>query len=295
VGAGLGGFLGMTLAYTLELSWPWVVGLGVGFGLSLSICCGTSLQSLPDMTKECIEEESCPVKDAFTDVVIRANDFSEGVEKAHELLEHNHKIVQFLYRDHSQTTINVIGIASISGLSAAFVYFMVAHLDMYSEPVSPLYVADPILVTVLALILTGYVAFGFMTLWDHTADTLLYCYSWSRRWDRKTVDKYIPESLRYIVGFDDMESDRYPYYGKAKTAMYLRTWLPMPGNKKKHAEKNEPSAPAKVFETNAPMGTGMGRRNPSQVDGSWMSGFGTGFGAWGKQEQAIQNNANIGE
>jgi len=301
VGAGVGGFLGITLAYTLELSWEWVVGLGVGFGLCFSFCFASSLASLPDSTKEIIEDEGCPTKDAFSDVVIRANDFSEGVEKAHNLLEHNHRIVQHLYRDHSQTTINVIGVASIAGICAVTVYLFVANLDIYKEPMSTLYVADPILVTILTLILTGYVAFGFMTLWDHTADTLLYCYAWSRRWDRKTVDKYIPETLRYIVGFDDVEHDRYPYYGKAKTAMYLRTWLPMvgmedPKKKKAKAEKNDTSAPPTAMQsTTAPMGMGMGRRDPSAPDASFLSGFGTGFGAWGRQQQAISGDVLLAE
>jgi len=262
------------------------------------LCCGVYqiCGSIQEKTKEMVESEewNCPIKDAYDDVVIRANDFENANEKAHNLLEHNHKIVQHLYRDHSQTTINLIGVTAISGLSTTVVYFLVTKLDIYADPVSNLYIADPFLITILTLILTAHIAFGFMTLWDHTADTLLYCYAWSRRWDRKTVDKYIPESLRYIVGFDDVEHDRYPYYGKAKTAMYLRTWLPMVGmedpKKKKHKEEKK-SEPTSVMETNFPIrGAGMGRREPSHADGSWMEGFGTGFGQWGRQQEAIQGS-----
>jgi len=248
-------------------------------------------EKLQVCTREQIEEESCPCKDAFDDVIIRANDFNEGVEKAHDLLEHSHKIVQYLYRDHSQTTINLIGVISISGIVSSAVYLIVINLDMYAEPISGLYVADPVLVTVLTWFLSAYIAFGFMTLWDHTADSLLYCYAWSRRWNRKTVDQYVPESLRYIVGFDDMDHDRYPYYGKAKNNMYLRYWLPMvgmedPKKAKKGAQKKD-MMPTSVMETHAPAGIGMGRRPASQADASWMSGFGTGFGPWGRQQEAV--------
>merc|ERR1719263_395445 len=111
-------------------------------------------------------------------------------------------------------------------------------------------------------------------IWDHTDDGLLYCYAWSRMWDRKTVDKYIPESLRFIVGFDDIENDRFPYYGKAKNNMYLRYWLPMAGvdggNKKKAISDDEPKQKGGPGQT----------QKPNAQDGSWMSGFGTGFGAW---------------
>jgi len=262
-----------------------------------SFCCAfkACAVGIQNYTRGKIESEDTPTKDAFGDVVIRANDFSDGVGKAHDLLEHSHKIVQYLYRDHSQTTINVIGVMSISGISAMTTYLLVANLDVYSEPMSPLYVADPILVTFITGALSAYIAFGFMTLWDHTADTLLYCYAWSRRWDRATVDKYIPESLRYIVGFDDMDQDRYPYYGKAKNNMYLRYWLPMVGmeDPKKAKKGQDKMAKTSVMETQAPIpGTGMGRRQVSQADGSWMSGFGTGFGAWGRQEQAVSGPYN---
>jgi hypothetical protein len=272
------------------------------------ICCLCGVTAICSQiqqgTKAVVEDETCPIKDAYDDVVIRANDFDNANEKAHNLLEHNHKIVQFLYRDHSQTTINLIGVTSISGLTSLVVYLLVTKLDIYSDPVSNLYIADPFLITFLTMILTAYIAFGFMTLWDHTADTLLYCYAWSRRWDHKTVEKYIPQSLRFIVGFDDVEHDRYPYYGKAKTAMYLRTWLPIvgmedPKKKKKGSEKKAPAATS-VMDTQFPIqGAGMGRRMqtdgrmPSQADGSWMSGFGTGFGQWGRQQEAIQ--ATLGD
>lgn len=267
-------------------------------------CCWC-IPAINKWTKDVLQEgvlghgqvQDVPCKDGFDDVVIRANDFDQGCAKAHELLEHNHKIVQFLYRDHSQTTINLIGVGSISSFTTILVYLLVVNLDLYKESTSPMYVADPYLVAFLTWLLSAYIAFGFMTLWDHTADTLLYCYAWARRWNRKTVNNYIPEGLRYIVGFDDVEHDRYPYYGKAKTNMYLRTWLPMVGMedpKKKKAEKDRKGESKK--ETQMASRAVANPRMPSQQqgDGSWMSGFGTGFGPWGRQQEAI-SGANMQE
>lgn len=230
--------------------------------------CGWICSSIQSCTKDALKEgelshgdvQDIPCKDGFDDVVVRANDFDKGSEKAHELLEHSHKIIQYLYRDHSQTTINLIGVGSIATTVSIAVYLLVVNLDLYKESSSALFVADPILLTILTWILSAYIAFGFMTLWDHTADSLLYCYAWCRRWNRKTVVNYCPEDMRYIVGADDLESDRYPYYGKAKNNMYLRYWLPMVGMedpKKKKASEGKNTTQAKTRVPSEPMGSAL--------------------------------------
>merc|ERR1740117_201255 len=66
-------------------------------------CCG-----LTAGLKEQIESADANIKDAFTDIAIRANDFAPASEKAHMLLEHSHKVVQYMYRDLSQTTLCVL-------------------------------------------------------------------------------------------------------------------------------------------------------------------------------------------
>merc|ERR1719478_1377318 len=95
-----------------------------------------------------------------------------------------------------------------------------------------------------------------MTIWDHTGDALLYCYCWHRIFNRATVNDFIPDALRFIVGYDDTEDDRYPYYGKARNNMYLRYWLPMVGATapKRKAEDTSPKktvVPQSVMQTQA--------------------------------------------
>merc|ERR1711933_614767 len=61
-------------------------------------------------------------------------------------------------------------------------------------------------VSVLAFFLCGHIAYGFMMLFDHTADTLLYCYAWNKKFEKDnggcSVEDYLPESLRDIVDAD---------------------------------------------------------------------------------------------
>jgi len=172
-----------------------------------------------------IQSNDAVIKDGFTDVVIRANEFKGGSEKAHMLLEHSHKVVQHMYRDLSQTTLCVLGVFVIATL-CAFVTFMITNFaEAYKEPSSSLYIANPALVVTLSWILGAYIAFGFMSAWDHTADTLLYCYVWNRKFSIASVEKFVPDSVLNIVGQDHKEEDRYPYYGKANEVMYLRSWI----------------------------------------------------------------------
>jgi hypothetical protein len=243
--------------------------------------CGTCNKN----TRDAMQKDTFPIKDALNDVVIRANDFDNACEKAHALLEHSHKVVQMMYRDINQATINLIGTFSSATAATMLVYLIVTNMSMYKEETSPMFVADPVLVCFLCWVLTSYVAFGFMTLWDHTADCLMYDYAWSRRWNRKIVDKYIPETLRCIVGNDDKEDDRYPYYGKAKTSMYLRSWIPMMGGlvddpKKRKAQDHKVDP---MMTGSAPPMMGVGQRPPSVGEPSgWVSsGWGSGFGGGG--------------
>lgn len=201
-------------------------------------CCG-----LKKCAQEKVEAPESIIKDGFSDIVIRANDFAPASEKAHMLLEHSHRVVQYMYRDPSQTTLCILGVGGI-GTVCAWVTFMITNFaPIYTAESSNLYIANPNLVVALSWILGAYIAFGFMSAWDHTSDTLLYCYAWNRKFSRKSVEKYIPESVRAIVGYEDKEDDRYPFYGRAKTNMYLRSWITVNDKKEKKKEEKGPSKP----------------------------------------------------
>jgi hypothetical protein len=236
---------------------------------------------------EALKEDSCPNKDAFNDVAIRSNEYWPATEKAHALLEHSHPVVKAMYLDSTQATVNIIGCMAIPSFVTTIVYTILVNLNIYKDATSETYIADPVMVTGLCWIMSAYIAFGFMTLWDHTADALLYCYAWSRMWKRDTVDKYIPESLRFVVGFDDKENDRYPYYGRAKNNMYLRYWLPgsITGDQKKKEEEPPKMTGTMMGSKFGAYGQTMGAGGPSMSDqqGSFLSGI----DRWNRQEQAL--------
>jgi len=223
----------------------------------LKDCCGAK-----EFAKEKVESNEAMIKDGFSDIVIRANDFGAGSEKAHMLLEHSHKVVQYMYRDSGQTTLCILGVTGIATVCSWVSFMILNFAPIYLEESSSLYISNPGLVIFLSWVLGAYIAFGFMSAWDHTADTLLYCYAWNRKFSRTSVEKYIPESVRAIVGYDDKEDDRYPYYGRAKTNMYLRSWIPVGEKEEKKKKKSsvEPlpppgTEPPSWFNANSWMGS----------------------------------------
>lgn len=229
--------------------------------LMMGLCPCFNRDFLAKEMKPQFPEKAIPSKDAYHDVVLRSNDFTQANVKACQLLQHSHKVVQMLYRDLYSTTASIMGVVSISSACGFMVFMFVSELNRYKEEGSVYYVPDPILVASLAWILAAYVSFGFMTVWEHAADGLLFCYCWNRIHNRKSVDKFIPETLRSIVGWDDTENDRYPYYGKANNNMYLRHWLPAakPAGPKKE-KKLATDAPPPV----APGSSMMSGRPPAQ-------------------------------
>lgn len=240
----------------------------------LCCCLQSMVGGVKAQAQEIMRMPECANKDGFNDVAIRSNDYMQSVEKGHSLLEHSHRVVQYLYRDLNRMTLNILGVSSISTISSLFVYLVVANLEVYKDPSSDYYVADPFAVTILAAILSSYISFGWMSLWDHTSDCLLYCYCWHRRWSRKTVNEYIPDSLRFIVGFDDTEHDRYPYYGRAKNNMYLRFWMPMFGMDAPGAPKAKPDKAPHPTETGPVFMPGTHGHGGV---GTWQSGTGQPF------------------
>merc|ERR1711862_805698 len=125
--------------------------------------------------------------------------------------------------------IPIAGVAASAGLMS---------LECVQDETSSYYVSDPIMVGTFCYLLCALIAYNFCMIFDHTADTLLYCYAWHKRHDKKNIDKFIPEKLRYIVGWDDMNTDKYPYYGQAPVNMYLSTFFDL---KSKTKSKSAPS------------------------------------------------------
>jgi len=160
-------------------------------------------------------------KDVYNDVIIRATDFFPANVRTRQIFG---SVPACANIKGSGQMITVIGVSFIPLIGiAAFAGFM--QLDTVQDESSSWYVSDPIMVGYFTMLLCMLVAYSFVMVFDHTADTLLYCYAWHKRNDKGSIDKFIPDKLRYIVGWSDLNNDKYPYYGKAPNNMYLSTFV----------------------------------------------------------------------
>jgi hypothetical protein len=123
--------------------------------------------------------------------------------------------------------ISTIGVLSIGIVCSFFTHVMIMNISWYNDPRSSSYIDDPLAVDALAFFLCGNIAYGFTMVFDHTADVLLYCYAWNRKFNKKSTEKFVPELLKPIVAHD-LDDDKHDYklFGAARPEMYLSSWLP---------------------------------------------------------------------
>jgi len=165
-------------------------------------------------------------KDAYTDTYIRKTDYLQAAEHARITIL-SHKVTASLGGAcNSLAWALIFGIAS---LSSGITLFMMLKFPAFADPASQSFIADPIMITLLDFILCCYISYGFMNVFEHAADSLLFCYAFNRRQDRHSVSHYIPDSIRCIVGWDDTLEQEVYYNTKTNPLMYLKTWLTKKG------------------------------------------------------------------
>lgn len=268
---------------------PWVRIPRVIFFFFCENCCGCCKNLINcgccDKTDGCVWKYQ---KNAYTDIIIRSNNFLPAVQRAALIINSDRSS-----RKHNMICqiITVIGNVTIGTVCAGFTYLIVTKVDMYTNPTGSSYIYDPMAVSFLAFCLCACIAYGFNLIYDHTADTLLYCYAWSKKYKRDSVDRFCPDALRAVVGYDDKHADRFPYYGKAPAPMYLSSWLPT-----KKAEKNEKKLDGAKFGTqqgnSAYFGTGANPNISTQAPGYYDQQYNTGgYNTQGYPTYPEYNNA----
>merc|ERR1740138_201829 len=97
-----------------------------------------------------------------------------------------------------------------------FVAWMVLILqdkmDLFNDKTSGFYIEDKTVTTLACSVVAFGVAWAWMSLWNQTADVLLYCLSWNRnqlKWGHELklshheeilpISEYCPQSLRYLI------------------------------------------------------------------------------------------------
>jgi len=93
-------------------------------------------------------------------------------------------------------------------------------LDMFSEPTSPSYIENKTASAIVSMVVAFAVSFAWMSLWNQTADVLLYCVAWNRRQFHEgeehklahsdligEVTSYCPQAVRNILPEHELEPE----------------------------------------------------------------------------------------
>jgi len=141
-------------------------------------------------------------KNAYAEIVLSSSDFWTAANDSLDFVAEAGGVVAFL---HGGTALyEMIGVVMISTICGCTAFLTLTKASMYRDMDSPHYVDEPWMMTMLATILSCMIAFGFMSLFNVTADTLLYTFAWSRRHHCDDIADYCPYSLRDLVA-DEMD------------------------------------------------------------------------------------------
>mmetsp|Transcript_35740 Transcript_35740/g.83689 ORF Transcript_35740/g.83689 Transcript_35740/m.83689 type:complete len:777 (+) Transcript_35740:72-2402(+) len=161
-------------------------------------------------------------KDNHMDTVMRANDYNGAKEGTRFRMNYPSKVVASM--KHGLRILSLMAALYSIVLAIVIAWLMVRNIDTFATPGSKNYVLSPVLISIWASILAVMVSYSVIALLDVGADALLGAYAWNKKFNKKTIDKFIPVSLRYCIGWEELKSDKYPYYGKADRNMYLNTF-----------------------------------------------------------------------
>jgi len=137
-------------------------------------------------------------KDLYVDVVLRSSDFHQAANDAFDFITETGGAVALL---HGGTAIyELIGVMLITALCTAFSIFLVSVLPVFSTEEGALYINDPAMIHFFVTVLCCMIASAFMSVFNITANTLLYVFAWSRKTYPGDVKKFCPTPLLHIVG-----------------------------------------------------------------------------------------------
>jgi len=141
-------------------------------------------------------------KNAYAEVILSTSDFWTAANDSLDFVAEAGGVVAFL---HGGTALyEMIGVAMISTICGVLSFVTLTHVEAFRDDHSAYFVDEPWMMAVLATALSCMIAFGFMSLFNVTADTLLYAFAWSRRHHCKDIEDYCPYSLRDLVA-DEMD------------------------------------------------------------------------------------------
>jgi hypothetical protein len=126
-------------------------------------------------------------KNAYIDVALHSSNFCAAAQRASTVVVHEMASLGALMG--ACWTVQLGGLGAITGLGALLTGLMVSHMEAYSQPTSEYYVQDPILLTIVAAVISFLVALAFMMGFDTVSCTILYCFAVEKNQARDVTGK----------------------------------------------------------------------------------------------------------
>lgn len=134
-------------------------------------------------------------KNAIIEMVLRSTDFFTSAGRAFRRVER--ALPEAAALNGITVLFQVLGSIVMTGIGGYTAFLLVSGLSMYSDPSSQWYLESPLFVVVANAGLAFLISAVFMTMFDMTSDTLLFC------WLTDTEDgvaEFAPKPLRNLVG-----------------------------------------------------------------------------------------------
>jgi len=101
-------------------------------------------------------------------------------------------------------------------------YVCATSVPRWKDETSLHHVNSPRVVAGIAAVVAAFIAYAFMVVFDHVADTLLYAYAWNKKAAHNTVSTYAPPALQKITGYTKMSK---PVAAKKESPKEEQGWF----------------------------------------------------------------------
>mmetsp|Transcript_30124 Transcript_30124/g.86236 ORF Transcript_30124/g.86236 Transcript_30124/m.86236 type:complete len:889 (-) Transcript_30124:147-2813(-) len=220
-------------------------------------------------------------KNAYNDVIIRSQHYLQASQRAFRLIHKYQSTREHMLLGNGCQVVTVVGVMSIAIIGTIFTHLSIMSNSALTNPASPSFIAEPMFIDALAFLLCANIAYGFMMIFDHTADTLLYCYAWNKKFSQDSgghpVEDYLPESMRDLVDLDVEDDDeKGALYGKARPEMYLGTFFTSRRAQIKADKDKDKARQSQIQMTTATMGAANAGASSMSGASRQFGGFATG-------------------
>lgn len=123
-------------------------------------------------------------KTAFTDLVLSGGTADSGTfvgcsNVSFDFLVRAGGSIAYMY--NSMFLYELFGTLSITVFSGWVCMIFQDKLDMFAEPTGSYYIEDKTASTIACMLIAFAISFAWMSMWNQTADVLLYCLAWNRQ------------------------------------------------------------------------------------------------------------------